>query len=193
MTEKNKKAKLFYILFGALLSVFLVLNAAYITNLIYLIGDYPEITPLLIGIIVGAIVFSIAGAFFNEKKYMNILYTSIFSVALILISYLILNIYAFINPDSAIMISGFLINSPYLVAVEISNYLSKTERLKNKLVTSIIIAVLAIIIVVIFAIIYEKAGQAILPQGISIFAYLILIVFIAILIASRKQKIAQKH
>ncbi|MEM0163437.1 MAG: hypothetical protein QXV94_02775 [Thermoplasmata archaeon] len=192
MTEKNRKAKIFYILFGSLLSVSLVLTAAYITNLVYMIGDYPEIIPLLIGIIAGAIVFSIAGAFLNEKKYMNIVYTAIFSVAIILISDLILNIYAFANPDSVIMISGFLINSPYAVVVEISNYLSKTERLKNKLIASIIIAVLAIIIIVIFAIIYEKAGQAILPQGISIFAYLMLIAFIAILIMSRRQKIGQK-
>ncbi|MEM0160868.1 MAG: hypothetical protein QXT62_02785 [Thermoplasmata archaeon] len=192
MTEKNRKAKIFYILFGSLLSVSLVLTAAYITNLVYMIGDYPEIIPLLIGIIAGAIVFSIAGAFLNEKKYMNIVYTAIFSVAIILISDLILNIYAFANPDSVIMISGFLINSPYAVVVEISNYLSKTERLKNKLIASIIIAVLAIIIIVIFAIIYEKAGQAILPQGISIFAYLMLIAFIAILIMSRRQKIDQK-
>ncbi|MGC8497046.1 MAG: hypothetical protein ACP5NL_03505 [Thermoplasmata archaeon] len=188
MTEKNRTAKILYILFGSLLSVFLVLTAAYITNLVYMIGDYPEIIPLLIGIIAGAIVFSIAGAFLRERKYMNILYTAIFSVVIIVISDLILNVYSFTNPDSVILISGFLINSPYAFAVEISNYLSKTEKLKNKLIASIVMAVLAIIIIVIFAIIYEKAGQTILPQGISIFAYLILIVFIAILTVSRRKK-----
>jgi hypothetical protein len=188
LAEKNNKAKIFYILLGSLLSVFLVLTVAYITNLIYLIGDYPEIIPLLVGIIAGAVVFSVAGAFLNERKYMNILYTAICSAATIIIAGLILNIYSIVNPDSVIMIVGFLINSPYAVAVEISNYLSKTEKLKNKLIASVIIALLAIIFVVIFAIIYEKTGQTILPQGISIFAYLILLAFIVILILSRRQK-----
>ena len=189
LKEKNRKIglKAFSIIFGSLFSVFLLLTAVYITNLIYSIGDYSEVPPILIGIIVGTLLFSILGAFLNERRIINTVYTAIISVAIVIIAYIIITyMNTLLDPNIAIMSSGFLINSPYMFTVEISNYIAETSKLKFKIISSIIIASTAIIIIFAFAIFYMNSNQTALPLGVSIFSYITLILLITLLAYSKK-------
>jgi Kef-type K+ transport system membrane component KefB len=145
--------------------------------------------PLLIGIIAGAIIFSVIGAFLNERKKVNIVYTAIMSIVTIAIAYMILYFYSFVNPNAVIMCVGLLINSPYSVFVEASNYISKNSKLKNKIPVAIIIAVIGIILVLLFAIIYENSGQTIFPQGVFISALITLIALVILLFYPKRSKI----
>lgn len=187
--QKNstKIGSAIFLLLGSLLSVFLVLTAAYTVNLVYLIGDYPELMPLLEGIISGALLFSIAGAFI-KGKYRNILYTALVSIAAIVIAYIIIDLYSFVNPDGVIMAAGFLVNSPNMVAVEASNYLANVEKLRTRFLRALLIAVISIFLILFFAIIYEDSGQTILPLGNSIFGYLTLIPLLILLAYSKISK-----
>jgi len=180
---KNNFLKFLYFEIGStVFSVFSVLTISYFMNIIYLIGDPRQLDSLFEGIVAGSFIYSILGSFFGKKSiWIGLIITGI---SITISAYLLYSQSLIITNEDLFLIS-FLVTSPILpITIFYENKFSVKKSLK--VLFSIILDALFILFILIFAILYEKSGQTILPLGISFFAYIS--IFISVLLLIKKYK-----
>jgi hypothetical protein len=171
----ENKLRFFYLSgYSSIFSVFASLALAYSLNLIYLIGDERQEPFLFLGIIIGALIYSLMGSI----KVKNILFISLL---ISIISYLIALYLIFSNDmmidNNMLFIASFLITSTIMPSnVFFNSRLSLKSS--SRILFSLIISALFILIILIFAIIYTISNQTVLPYGILFFAILSIIISI---------------
>ena len=180
---KNNILKFLYLVIeSTIFSLFLVLTISYFLNIIYSIGDPRQLDSLFEGIVAGSFIYSILGSFFEKKSIgIGLIITGI---SITISAYLLYSQSLIITNEELFLIS-FLVTSPILpITLFFENKFSVKKSLK--VLFSIISSALFILFILIFAILYEKSGQTILPLGISFFAYIS--IFISILLLIKKEK-----
>lgn len=161
------------IVFSAVQESFIALALAYFLSLIYLIGDTRQLTPLLLGVIVGTVIFATLSTLlgkFSRGKFAaeGILVAALLSISAYLSADLLILKSGYQNSDLFLALIGSLIISPILLVQHYSQEVFKIGKRVTKVIVSSSSSVIMILIVLIFSIIYEEAGQTMLSAKVEI-------------------------
>ena len=178
------------VIFSSIQESFIALAMGYLLSVIYLIGDTRQLTPLLVGIIAGTVVFTVistvSGRFERRKFFVEIL---VVAVLLSVSGYIVADFLVFHTgyqySDLFLAIIGAMIISPVILLQHYSQLLFGVNRISSKAIVSSISSVLMIVIIVVFAYVYEKAGQTMLSEKVELIGAVNIALVIIEIIARR--------
>lgn len=163
-------------LVGSLFSTGLILTYGYASQLIYTIGDTRQLDPLLLGIIIGAFLYSLIGYVIKSALYTLVAGLSI-SAILLAIAYGFMLINSFAIGSTGLLLVGLMLTSIFL-PVSVSMRIGTARySIVSKIVFGIIQASLSILFIVLYAFYYEITRQVNLFLGPLIFLLLSAIAF----------------
>lgn len=159
--------------FSTIQESFIALALAYFLSLIYLIGDTRQLTPLLLGVIVGAIIFILASTFlgdFRKGKFVAevIVVVILLSISGYLVAGLIFIHTGYQYSDLILAVIGAMIISPVVLIQHYSQEIFSIKRIISKAAVSSISSVLMILIILVFSVIYEEGGQTMLSEKVEV-------------------------
>ena len=156
----------------------ILLAYGYATGLIYSVGDPRQLTPILLGIILGTVVFSMLG-FSLKPGRTNLISLSLLSAVLLISAYSIIYLNSYALSNGSITVVAFLISSPSMAVSQLVGRSLKVLPPALRLSLGTIQAVLVILLVFVYALEYELHGQVDLYLGPLIFLTASVIYFIA--------------
>ncbi len=170
------------VIFSTIFSVSIFLSLSYLMNIIFLIGDNPQLIPLFSGIVLGTITFVFLGSFI-KSDWNTILGGAIISIALYIISYIILLTFHNVFQDYWLAIISFMLTSTFLpVMLSVRFYFNLEFNKIQKIIFFLSSSILAIILTFIIAIYYISSGQTSMPQElISVDTISIILLFIYVI------------
>jgi len=190
MENKLSPLKFFSILIDSFIislqSSFYILFFAYIFGSIYLIGDSRELYPLLEGVIIGLVLF-ISAIIIIGNGTLGRIFSLIISGVLIIIAWY-LSAYPYFNsPNFTLLVIGMSIMSPFLVISQYFLGYFSIRRRSLKAITLSLSSLIIIAIIIVFAELYERQGQILLPLRIEVLGALSILSALIILYIKRKE------
>jgi hypothetical protein len=171
---------------GSLFSTALLLSYAYASQLIYTIGDVRQLGPLFLGVVVGAVLYSLV-AFLLKPTYGLLLTATAVSSVLLTAAYLMMVRYSFVLDGTIILVVTLMLTSIYL-PVGIFLDLGRPAHLTGgRAILGVSQSLLSILFILLFSIYYEETGQLNFYFGPLIFLLLSLISFFVILAVNQSK------
>ncbi len=174
--QKRSKVKraINAILFSSIQESFIALTLAYFFNVIYLIGDTRQLIPLLLGLVIGTIIFSSLSIFSKNYQRKNYMFEAITVVTLLLISILMVTNLLIFNAwyqysNLILALIGGMIISPILLVQNYSREIFEIDGRSYKAIVFSISSLLMLVIILIFSELYELGGQMGLSMKIEVF------------------------
>ncbi len=170
MQKRSKlKRAINAILFSSIQESFIALTLAYFLNVIYLIGDTRQLIPLLLGLVIGTVIFSSVSIFSSNNQRKNFILKAIIVVILLLIViFMVANLLIFNTwyqySNLILALIGGMIISPILLVQNYSREIFEIDGRSFKAIVFSISSLLMLIIILIFSELYELGGQ----MGLSI-------------------------
>ncbi len=152
------------VIFSTLFSLSIFLSLSYIMGIIFLIGDNPQLIPLFSGIVFGTLFFTFIGSLI-KSDWNTILGGAIISIALYIMSYIILLTFHNVFQDYWLGVISFMLTSTFLpVMLSVRFYFNFRFNKIQKILFFLFSSILAIILTFGVAIFYMSSGQTTMPQ-----------------------------
>lgn len=160
-------------IFASVQESFIVLFLGYLFNVIYLIGDTRQLIPLLSGLIIGTFTFTIIATIqkkFTSKAIGFEVAVIVFSVimAWYVMSELLVFNSDFQYSNLILTVEGILIASPIIFIQHYAQSIFHIIRPTIKAIEASLSSAMMVLIVIIFAFLYERGGQELLPMRIEL-------------------------
>ncbi|MEM3363868.1 MAG: hypothetical protein QXR21_06200 [Thermoplasmatales archaeon] len=156
------------IIFSSIQEIFLILSFGLAFDIIYLIGDTRQLYPLLEGLITGAVFFALLSTLFGRDTNKRIIVFAVASAVLLLISFMISYLFhlgfGYGIQNDLLFVLGIGVSSVILPVQQYTYRIFLIENKATKGLTSGTSSIAMIIGIVVFSVIYERAGQIMLPR-----------------------------
>lgn len=136
----------------------IVLTYAYATGYIFSIGDPRQLTPVLTGLIVGSILFSLIG-FAVSPTRIGLLSLTVLSSIFLIVAYVIIFLNSLVLNNTNLLLVAFLMSTPAMPVSQLVGRLSSHFSIGRRLLFGSVEGVLIIVLVFAFALEYEMNGQ----------------------------------
>ena len=163
---------------AALLTTGIVFTFGYATGVIFTIGDTRQLIPVFAGIIIGSILFSVAGFVIKANK-LNLLTFTLLSGLFLAVAFVIIFLNSLVIDATNFLIIAFLMSSPAMPVAQLMKLSSKSYSILSKVGFGTLQGVLTILFVFVFSVEYELHGQVNLYFGPLIFL-LLSIIYLAV-------------
>jgi len=143
---------------GSIYSTALLFLFAYWSQLVNTIGDTRQLEPLLLGIIMGSVIFSLVGWLSRPTSFALSLET-IVAILLLISSYALMTADSLVLNGTTILISSFALTSISAPVGTMLRLYRENYSVPTRAVFGVSQGVLSILFVLVFAIYYETNGQ----------------------------------
>lgn len=167
---------------GSFFSTALLLSFGYSSQLVYTIGDIRQLDPLLLGIIVGSVFFSLVG-YLSRPTWLILSVETLVSLLLLGAAYALMAVNSLILDETLILVISLLMTSVCAPVGTILRLRRGSYSIPSRAAFGIIQATLLVLFVLFYSIYYETSGQVDFFVGPLVFLFLSFVSFLVLAVA----------